>query len=80
MKMQRINITLPYDLIRSIQVAIPAGRRSTFIAKAVSEKLGKKRNINKELTKSLKTNYAFYKKIAKEWESTLGDGLPDEEW
>ncbi len=80
MKTQRINITLPYDLIRTMQTTISSGKRSAFIAGAISEKLGKKRNINQELTKSLKANYEFYKKIAKDWESTLGDGLPDEEW
>ena len=59
---------------------IPAGKRSEFIAKAVSEKLGKKRNLQKELIKSLKANYELYKKEAKEWEVTLGDGLQDEKW
>lgn len=80
MKSQRINITLPYELIRDIQMNIPQGKRSEFIAKAVSEKLGKKRDIKKELIKSLKANYKLYKEEAKTWESTLGDGLQDEKW
>lgn len=73
MKSQRINITLPYDLIRDMQMNIPQGKRSEFIAKAVSEKLGKKRDIKKELIKSLKANYEFDKEVAKEWGNTFSE-------
>lgn len=66
-KTQCVNITLPYDLILDMDMNIPTGRRSEFIAKAVSEKLGRKRNINEELKKSLQANKKFDKKVAKDW-------------
>lgn len=72
---QRINITLPHELVRQLQYSIPNGKRSEFIAKAVSEKLGGKRNREKELRKSLKENAEFYKAVAKEWE-----GIELEQW
>lgn len=77
MQTQRINITLPIPLIRQLRAEVPLGKRSRFIANAVSDKLTKKRNIQKELEKSLRTNYAFYKKAAKEWEITETEGWPD---
>lgn len=77
MNSQRINITLPYDLLQQLDTTVPLGKRSTFIAKAVSEKLEKKRNLMKEIEKSLKANYEFDKKIAKEWEVTELEGWPD---
>ena len=76
MQAQRINISLPYEVIKQLNGVIPQGKRSRFIAKAVSEKLAKKRNIDKELTKSLKTNHEFYKKVAKDWEATETEGWP----
>lgn len=77
MQTQRINITLPIDLLKQLQSEIPLGKRSTFIAKAVSEKLTKKRNIQKELRKSLKANYEFYKKEAEDWKAIETEGWPE---
>ncbi|MBI2430762.1 MAG: hypothetical protein HYV39_01965 [Candidatus Levybacteria bacterium] len=77
MQTQRINISLPYEVIKQLNGAVPQGKRSQFIAKAVSEKLTKKRNIEKELIKSLKANSKFYKKVAKEWEVTEVEGWPE---
>lgn len=65
MQAQRLNITLPYELARDFKRAIPAKKRSKFIAEAVREKLPK-RNLKKELIKSLKANKEFYRKVAKE--------------
>lgn len=42
MQTQRINITLPNNLVRDLRRIIPARSRSKFIASAVSEKLSKK--------------------------------------
>lgn len=66
MQVQRLNITLPYELARDLKRSIPNGKRSQFIAKAVKEKLPKK-NLKKELIKSLKANRGFYRKVAEEW-------------
>lgn len=80
MQTQRINITLPNDLARDLRKTIPARSRSKFISEAVSEKLlQKKKNriSKKELIKSLKANYDYYKKVAKEWEATEVEGWPD---
>lgn len=72
--MQRINITLPTDLVRDFRRSVPSGKRSQFIAEAVRDKLPK-RNLKKELIKSLKANYEFYKEEGKIWDVTVGDGL-----
>ncbi|MBI2327891.1 hypothetical protein HYU92_06250 [Candidatus Curtissbacteria bacterium] len=65
MHAQRLNITLPYTLARDFKRAIPAKKRSKFIADAVREKLPK-RNLKKELIKSLRANKKYYEKVAKE--------------
>lgn len=74
--MQRINITLPDGLVRDLKRSVPNGKRSQFIAKAVKEKLPK-RNLKKELIKSLKANREFYRKVAEEWKATEVEGWPD---
>lgn len=75
MQTQRINITLPNDLIRDLRTSIPSRGRSKFIAEAVKEELEKKRNLKRDLIKSLKANSKLYKKVMKEWDSTVADGL-----
>ena len=77
MQTQRINISLPYEVIKQLHGAVPQGKRSQFIAKAVSERLTKKRNIDKELEKSLKANREFYKKVAEDWKVTEVEGWPE---
>ena len=76
MQTQRINISLPYDIIKHLNQAVSKGKRSRFIAKAVSEKLAKKRDIQKELKKSLTANYEFYKRVAKDWKFTEIEAWP----
>lgn len=78
MQTQRINITLPDDLIIDLRRIIPARKRSRFIADAVKDKLSKKISLKKELIKSLKANAELYQKEAKIWDATLADGL--DEW
>lgn len=77
MQTQRVNISLPYDIIKHLNQAVSKGKRSRFIAKAVSEKLAKKRDIEKELKRSLKANFTLYKKVAKDWEVTEIEGWPE---
>ncbi|MDO8503704.1 MAG: hypothetical protein Q7S60_03360 [bacterium] len=68
MQTQRLNITLPNELARELRRSIPLRSRSKFIAEAVGERLKHKRNLKRELVKSLKANYEFYKKIGREIE------------
>lgn len=76
MQAQRLNITLPYELARDLRSAIPASKRSKFIAEAVKDKLPKK-NLKKELIKSLKANREFDRAVMKEWSVTEVEGWPD---
>lgn len=76
MQTQRINISLPINIIKQLQTAVPFGKRSRFITETLAEKLRKKRDIQKELRKSLKVNYEFYKKVAKDWEVTETESWP----
>ncbi len=77
MCMQRINISLPDDLIRDSKRSVPNGKRSQFIAEAVKEKIGKKKNLKKEWIKSLKANRKLYKEIQKDWAPIEVEGWPD---
>lgn len=76
MQTQRINISLPYDIVKHLNQTVSKGKRSRFIANAVSAKLAKRRDIQKELKKSLTANYEFYKKVAKDWEVTELEAWP----
>lgn len=77
MQFQRINITLPADLASDLRNSIPDRSRSKFIAEALRVRLNKKRNLKKELIKSLKANYEFDKKIMEDWKATEVEGWPD---
>lgn len=77
MHTQRVNVSLPYDLIKQLQSEVPQGKRSKFIANAVSEKLSKKRNLKAELEKSLKANSQLDKAVMKEWSVTEVEGWPE---
>ena len=74
--MQRINITLPDQLVDDLRQSIPPRSRSKFIAAAVSEKLENKKNLKTDLIKSLKANRDFYQMVAKEWKATESDVWP----
>lgn len=77
MQTQRINISLPHPILRAFQSQIPPGKRSKFIAQALSEKLEKKRNLKKELIRSLKANRKLDEAIMKEWSTIEVEGWPD---
>ncbi len=68
MNVQRTNITLPQDILSQLQASIPQGERSKFIATAISEKLGKGKDVKKAFVESLKANAAFYKNEARQIE------------
>lgn len=67
MQSQRINITLPSDLIKDMRMSIPPRGRSKFIANALRERLMRKRNLEKELAKSLKANKKLYEEIQEDF-------------
>lgn len=75
--MQRINITLPDELVRDLRRAIAERKRSKFIAEAVSEKLKKKRNLKKDWIKSLKANKKLYQEVQKDWAPIDVENWPD---
>ena len=65
--MQRINITLPTDLARDFRRTIPARSRSKFIAEVLEDKLKRKKNLKKELIKSLKAQEAIIREIQEDF-------------
>ena len=77
MQTQRINITLPSDLARDLRKTVPEGSRSKFIAAALEEKLKRKKNLKKDLIKSLKVNAEFYKKEFEDWKAIEVENWPD---
>ncbi|MBI2595251.1 hypothetical protein HYW46_00760 [Candidatus Daviesbacteria bacterium] len=77
MQSQRINITLPNDLVRDLRRSVTDGSRSKFIAEAVKAKLTKKRDLRKELVKSLKAFKKLYKEIKQDWGPLEVEGWPD---
>jgi len=77
MQTQRINITLPSDLARDFRKTVPDGSRSKFIAIALEEKLKRKKNLKKDLIKSLKVNAEFYKKEFEDWKAIEVENWPD---
>lgn len=67
MQIQRINITLPIDLARDLRKTIPARSRSKFIAQALEDKLNRKKNLKKELLRSLKAQEEIIKGIREDF-------------
>ena len=74
MQTQRINITIPRSLLKQIDRAVPRGKRSEYFVKAAEKTLRAKKI---SLEESLKANYNYDKKIAKEWEVTELESWPE---
>lgn len=77
MQSQRINIILPSDLASDLRRSVPNGSRSKFIADALKEKIAKKRNLKKDLIKSLKASRKLYEEIQKDWGPIEVEGWPE---
>ena len=77
MQVQRINITIPKDVLKKLRIAIPEGQRSRFISHAIKEKLVSEKRKKVSLEESLRINYEFDKKIAEDWRETELDAWPD---
>ncbi len=74
MNTARLNITLPSDIADAIR---GIKNKSSFIADAIKERLEKERD--KKLAVLLREGYAATakedRKLSKEWDGTVGDGL-----
>lgn len=68
MATQRIDITLPQELVSQLRLEVPKRMRSKFIADTLTQKLKGKADIKKRLIASLKANYRLDEEISKEWE------------
>lgn len=73
----RINVSLPNDIFHQLQLTIPQGRRSKFIAKALSDKLKGNAELQNKLIMSLKLNHDFYEKEAKVWQALESEKWPE---
>lgn len=76
MQAQRLNITLPYELARDFKKAVPARKRSKFLAEKIRQSIPKG-DLKKELIKSLKANKKLYDQVAKDWAPIEVEGWPD---
>ena len=72
--MVRMNITLPDEVAEELG---HVKNKSRFIAEAVHQKFQteQRRRLEKELVEGYKAQAKEDKRIAEEWEATLGDGL-----
>lgn len=77
MSVQRINITLPNDLARDFRKSIPIRSRSKYIAKALEEKLKLKKNLKRDLIRSLKANRDLDKQIMEDFKYVDAETWPD---
>lgn len=77
MQVQRINITLPQQLLKKLRFSIPEGQRSRFISHAIEDKLEKEKTKKVTLEESLKANYEYDKKVTEDWKSTELDAWSD---
>lgn len=68
MQVQRMNITLPKEVANNLKRTVSSGKRSKFIAKAITEKLSQKKDTKTLFRDSLRKHRDFYKKIGKEME------------
>ena len=75
MQSQRLNITLPYELARDLKRTIPAKKRSKFIAEALKEKIGKKKNLKEEWIKSLRAQEKIIKEIREDFKYVEAEAL-----
>lgn len=66
MQAQRLNITLPYELARDFKRAVPAKKRSKFIAEAVKDKLAKT-DLKDQLRKSAMAQVEIIKEIQEDF-------------
>lgn len=76
MNVLRTNITLPKSVLKHLQMSVPEGQRSKFIAEAVVEKLGKDKTEEEALKMSLQANEDLYNKESNDWQVTEIEAWP----
>ena len=64
---QRINITMPIDLIRDLRRNIPEKSRSGYITKLVQKDLKRKKSLKRDLIRSLKASRKLDKQIMEDF-------------
>lgn len=74
MQMQRLNITLPYNIARDLRRSVPARQRSRYIARALEEEL-KKKVFKKELIKSAKAQRKIIEEIQEDFKYADAESL-----
>lgn len=77
MNVLRTNITLPKVVFKHLQMSVPQGQRSKFIARAIIEKLGEEKTKEEALKISLKANSALYNKESDIWKVTEIERWPE---
>lgn len=67
----KVNYTIPEELDKKLRQLIKSRERSSFVTKAITEKLKKleKEEINKQLAEGYKTRAAEGREINQEWEA-----------
>jgi hypothetical protein len=80
MAFKRLNFTLPDDVVRLLEKKARAGEKSMFVAEAIREYATKdsRKRLMEELIESYSERAKDNPKDANEWDSTLSDGLEDE--
>jgi phosphoribosyl-ATP pyrophosphohydrolase len=82
MSSQRLNFTLPDDVVKILNKKAKDGEKSAFVAEAIRQhskpKMTKK--LIEELIEGYTSRAADDLKMAQEMESTLSDGIDDETW
>lgn len=63
---QRLNITLPYELVQNLRREVPATKRSKFIAEALKAKLTKT-GLKEQLRKSALAQLDIIKEIREDF-------------
>lgn len=78
MQTQRINITLPTDVLTHLRRSVPNRKRSKFIAEAIKDKLPKQ-DIEKNLRKSAQAQKEIIEELQKDFsyaDQEILDRLP----
>ncbi len=75
----RINITLPEEIMQSLNDFVKQGSKSSFIAHAIREKIRELeiKKIAGELAEGYKKTYKEDKKLSSDFDFTVGDGLDE---
>lgn len=79
MRAARVNYTIPKHLHEKLNRFVKPGERSSFVTKAIEEKLRlqEKENLKKQLAEGYKNRAAEDKEINKEWDVATMENWDD---